>query len=266
MKDKKEIYATFGIEYKAGYINAPIYGWIPVLLLDGNDKLGKGVWTWSTLPTNGSFVVHVNGELVEMAGTCPLKCDGCYADGRGRYRMRNVIESLAKKTFLTRVYMDFVKRAILAQIIADEIKILRIHAAGDFFSDAYLQMWLDIIRACPDTIFWTYTKVTRYEPAFDAFPNANIVKSIIRGHGFNFGHCDYILDTYNALRAAGESVYICRCGIDKNQHCINCKGCMSNKYVLFVEHSTEYKAEKDPLFPVLRAVVESQQSMETEAA
>ena len=41
---------------------------------------------------------------------------------------------------------------------------------------------------------------------------------------------------------------------------------MSNKYVLFVEHSTEYKAEKDPLFPVLRAVVESQQSMETEAA
>ena len=91
------------------------------------------------------------------------------------------------------------------------------------------------------------------------FDNANIVKSVIPHIGVNYGTCEYILGAYETLKAAGLPVYICRCGIDKNQHCTNCKGCSVNKYVLFIEHSTEYKAEKDPLYPVLKAIIESQE-------
>jgi hypothetical protein len=35
---------------------------------------------------------------------------------------------------------------------------IRIHDAGDFFSDAYLEAWLRIARAHPETIFYCYTK------------------------------------------------------------------------------------------------------------
>ena len=56
----------------------------------------------------------------------------------------------------------------------------------------------------------------------------------------------------------GKSVYICRCGVDKNQHCTNCKGCSKNDYVLFIEHSTDYKAENDPCFNELKEIIERQ--------
>ena len=66
---------------------------------------------------------------------------------------------------------------------------------------------------------------------------------------------------YLALRsrkAIGKNVYICRCGIDKNQHCTNCKACSNNDYVLFIEHSTEYKAIDDPCYNEIVELINSQ--------
>lgn len=256
---KQQIYAAFGIEYdpKAGKILSPVFGWINPLLIDGNTKLGKGVWTFSTLAGNGLYNVYIDGAEYAVKGTCVCTCSGCYAM-TGRYRMQTCIVPNARKTILARLHMEFVKAAIIAQIHADKIEYLRVHASGDFFSMEYVNMWRDIIQATPKTVYWTYTKVKEAENAFDDLPNANIVKSVIPGKGANYGHCDYILSCYDFLKEAGKSVYICRCGVDKNQHCTNCKGCSRNDYVLFIEHSTGYIAEKDPLFPVLKNVINSQ--------
>jgi len=151
------------------------------------------------------------------------------------------------------------KRAILAQIEADNIQLLRIHASGDFFSANYIEMWREIVNRCPSCVFWTYTKNPAAEKAFDDYSNINIVRSIIPGVGFNFGKCEYIIKAYHALTAVGKRVYICRCGMDKNQHCTNCRGCTENEFVLFIEHSTGYNAEKDPAFPELCALIERQE-------
>ena len=254
---KKAIYAKHGIEYENGKIFAPLFGWIAPLLVNGNAKLGKGVWTFSTLPTKGMFTVEIAGVVYMIPGTCPCTCAGCYATS-GFYNMPSTIKSNAIKTILAREYLDFVTRAIIAQIEADDIQLLRIHASGDFFNTAYIEAWREIVKASPACVFWTYTKNREAENAFSDLENINIVKSIIPGYGFNFGHCGYIIRLYNALIAAGNSVYICRCGIDKNQHCTNCKGCSKHDFVLFVEHSTEYKAENDPDYPALRALIEAQ--------
>lgn len=254
--NKKAVYAAHGIRYENGKIESPL-GMISPLLIDGNAKLGKGVWTFSTLPGAVDHSATVNGEAVTVRGTCPCTCKGCYAM-TGFYRFSSTVNALALRTILARDYVDFTRRAITAQIIADDIKLLRIHASGDFFSREYVDMWREIAEASPACVFWTYTKVREYESAFDGLDNANIVKSIIPGRGFNFGTCGYILNAYNALVAAGNSVYICRCGVDKNQHCVNCKGCSTHDFVLFIEHSTAYKAEEDPLFPVLREIIEAQ--------
>jgi hypothetical protein len=39
---------------------------------------------------------------------------------------------------------------------------IRIHAAGDFFNQAYFDMWLDIARDNPGIEIWAYTKSIRY--------------------------------------------------------------------------------------------------------
>ena len=264
---KKEIYARYGIEYKAGKINVPVFGWKNPLLVDGNAKIGKGSFHFSTLPTNQIFSVVINGLSYDVKGTCPCSCVGCYAT-KGNYRFQSVKAALAFRTILARDYMSFVENAIKAQIEADNIKLCRIHAAGDFFSLEYAEMWKRIAQAFPDTIFWTYTKNKPCEKIFDGLVNANIVKSVIKVNGingFNFGPCDYIMHCYQVLKKAGKKVHICFCGIEKAaqiepKHCTNCKGCSENEYVLFIEHSTDYQAEKDPLFPELVKLVLSQDS------
>lgn len=257
---KKDLYRENGIEMiKEGSsekILTPL-GYHAPLLKNGNSKVGTNVYTWSTLPGTGTFTATVNGKEVEVKGTCKCDCPGCYAKS-GRYNGSVVIDSNAFNTIIARDYTEFMVKAIIAQVHADKVKLCRIHASGDF-SDSnndtkYLEGWQEIVKACPDTLFWTYTKNPIAENAFNDIPNCNIVKSVIPGIGLNFGHCDYILATYETLKEAGESVYLCKCGFDPNQHCVNCKGCSEHKYVLFVEHSTGYKAEKDPLYPVLRAI------------
>ena len=254
---KVAIYARHGIEYRNGKIKSPIYGWVAPLAVKGNKKIGK-VYHFSTLPTNDEFIVEINGKVEKVQGTCNGKCDNCYAC-TGNYRFSSVRRALAIRTILARLFPDFVKSALMAQIEADKISLFRIHASGDFFSAEYVEMWKEIASAYPACKFWTYTKNKKAESAFDSIPNANIVRSILPCGGFNFGKAGEMLKAYDELKTAGESVYICKCGIDKNQHCDTCKGCSSHKYVLFLLHGDPtYKPESDPDFPKFVAVVSAQ--------
>lgn len=243
--NKKQIYAKHGIEYVNGKIN--YHGkLISELLKEGNSKTGKKVYTWSM--------------LAGKDGTCVCTCQGCYAM-TGFYQMPSVKESLKQNTDIVNNDIEFFYNAISAQLETIGHGEIRIHASGDFMTDRpteYATAWKRIAKENPSFLFWTYTKVKQFENLFDDIPNANIVKSVIDGIGYNFGHCDYIINVYKKLKAMNASVYICRCGIDKNQHCENCKHCATSDFVLFIEHSTAYKAEQDPRFDELKALIESQ--------
>lgn len=256
---KAEIYASHGVQYdaKTQKILAPVFGWIKPLLINGNEKLGKGVYTFSTLAGSREYTCNINGVKWTERGTCSGNCAGCYAQA-GRYVFESVVRCNLVKTYLSRHYPDFVKSAILAQLEADRVELCRIHASGEFIDAAYISIWHDIAESAPDTLFWSYTKNPAAENAFSDLSNINIVKSIIPGFGFNYGKCEYILRVYAALTAAGEQVYICRCGVDPSQHCTNCAGCAKNKYVLFLEHGTGYNAAADPLYSKVKEIIDAQ--------
>lgn len=244
---KKAIYAKHGITYRSSDSKI-LYSpqWIPELLKEGNTKTGKLVYTWSMMPGRN--------------GTCVCDCEGCYATV-GFYKTSSVKASLKRNTDIVNNDIDFFYRAISAQLEIIGSGEIRIHAAGDFNTknpDEYANTWHRIVNENKAFLFWTYTKVKKYESLFDDTENGNIVKSIIDGIGYNFGHCDHIIRVYNMLKKAGKNVWICRCGIDKNQHCQNCKHCATAEFVLFIEHSTDYKAEEDPLFDELKAMIENQ--------
>lgn len=258
LRGKAAVYAKYDIQYKAGKIYCEyLRAWLRPVLVNGNEKLGKGVWTFSTLAGNKLYRFSFEGVEYTELGTCGCSCPGCYAQ-TGCFRFSSVIRSLGIKTMLARFNRDFLRRAILAQIEADHVETLRIHAAGDFFSAGYIAMWHDIIESTPAVKYWSYTKYAPAEHAFDDLPNMNMVPSLIPGAGMNYGRCNYVLQQVQRLQAQGEKVHVCRCGIDAGQHCAGCKGCSENKYVLFIEHSTAYRAEEDPDFIPLRQLIEMQ--------
>ena len=244
---KKEIYSKWGVRFDKDYI---FYNgkWINELLKEGNSKTGKRVYTWSMLPGKN--------------GTCACDCIGCYAQ-TGFYKQQNVIDSLTLNTEIVNNDIAFFQCAISAQLetLQGKVKEIRIHAAGDFNTKnpvEYAETWHKIVKENSSFLFWTYTKMPQFETLFDDTINGNIVKSIIDGIGFNYGHCNYIINTYNKLVSMGANVYICRCGIDKNQHCENCGHCGKADFVLFIEHSTAYKAEKDQMFETLKTIIDNQ--------
>ena len=71
-EQKKEIYAGFGIEIKKDgnteKIFHPVFGWINKLLVDGNQKIGKGCFHFSTLPTNQIYHVVIDGKKANIIG------------------------------------------------------------------------------------------------------------------------------------------------------------------------------------------------------
>lgn len=257
---KREIYEKYGIELtKDGKIVSPV-GNICELLKEGNEKTGKAVYTFSVLPGTEIYEIDISGKVYFVPGTCVCNCTGCYAK-TGHYNHDTTIRSMAINTYLVNNHIDFVKNCIMAQLEYIGRGEIRIHAAGDFNTkdpEKYAAMWYEIAKKNNAFRFWTYTKVKKFETLFDNLKNANIVKSVIPGIGFNFGTCEYIINAYYTLKELGQSVYICRCGIDKAQHCEKCGVCATYKYVLFIEHSTNYKAEKDPLYQKLIEIINNQ--------
>jgi hypothetical protein len=56
---------------------------------------------------------------------------------------------------------DLVKSGISPKIPKD-CKAIRIHAAGDFFNQAYFDMWIALANENPDVEMWAYTKSLQY--------------------------------------------------------------------------------------------------------
>jgi hypothetical protein len=116
------------------------------MLVRGNSKLGKSIWCFS----------------IPAGATCPGKssiCDErCYAQ-KGLFVMPSVRRSHQRNLEATRL-KDFPERMI-EEIRKHKCRVVRIHVAGDYYSTAYVRKWHEIVAACPDVLFFTYTRSWR---------------------------------------------------------------------------------------------------------
>lgn len=235
----------------------------PLPLVDGNDKIGD-VWHASTLPTDEIVTADYNGGVISEKGTCPITCkddDGCVTcyGTKGNYNYESTKFYLIMRTRFLRQHRDIYFMVARYQIETQKINMIRLHATGDFIPGEAAG-WYEIFKDYPYLIGWTYTKcaIRGDIEMLNSLNNFNIVPSCVPGFGFNYGHISYVLKVWAALKRAGKKVYICRCGIDKKQHCDNCTACSQNDYVLFIEHSTAYKAVKDRLYNLIKMVINAQ--------
>lgn len=119
----------------------------PVFLLGmGNRKLGEAIYTF-TLPA---------------VRTCPGRsklCEKvCYAL-RGRLRLA-LDGGRYESKYQASLAPDFVDR-MTREIQSRGCSIVRVHVGGDFYSPEYTRKWAEIVKRCPQTRFFAYTRSWR---------------------------------------------------------------------------------------------------------
>jgi hypothetical protein len=186
------------------------------LLVDGNTKLHKVALF--DLPAD---ITCVNNRLCRNT---------CYALKQQQYRhlysirMKRLEES-RKSTFCDRIIQELQGRPIC-----------RPHSSGDFYLQAYVDKWTTIMRECPNTLFFAYTKTKGIFNFSDmeSLPNVNIISSILPGGELNYNLpilLDILRDKYPTAHVCGATrPYIKGFCMGK------CKVCLTEKMVLFEEH------------------------------
>lgn len=146
----------------------------PRLLKPGNRKLGADVWVWS-LPS---------------AETCPGRTPtcvaNCYSLAWERLRPSNRV-SYQRNLEASR-QKDFARR-LAYEIHEGGYKAVRWHGAGDLYSAAYARKLLWVVRDCPETVFWLYSRswrvpaIARVLAEMAREPNCRVWYSVDRDTG-----------------------------------------------------------------------------------
>ncbi|WP_417750547.1 GP88 family protein [Saccharothrix xinjiangensis] len=132
-----------------------------------------GIYTFSIPALAGRFDDGTPYVTCPAAGVCAAVC---YARV-GTFRFPKVLAKHQRN--LRRILSDLPqwRQDMLAELAAPRFRggrYLRIHDAGDFFSDAYLDAWLAIARATSGMTFYTYTKeVARFKRLVEPDPPLN---------------------------------------------------------------------------------------------
>lgn len=124
-----------------------------------------------------------------LLGTCPGAtdlCDGLSYDRQGRsrfacYAKRGHNSGRAAREYREYVYRCSLTAAFVPMAITELAyatgKAVRVHPAGDFYSDAYVRKWVRIAIACPKVHFWAYTRSWRLPTILTALKKLAQVKN-----------------------------------------------------------------------------------------
>lgn len=181
----------------------------------GNSKVGKGIWTFSTLPGNADhLLVLKDGRLLtDIAGTCSKHCEGCfnggcYAVNSARLHHNAVIQAWGQNTLMLRsgavwkAIDEFIdqknkKYKETGKLDDRRVKIWRINVSGELESCADVKNWNERAKLHPEVIFSVYTK--NYE-AIDQFldNNAENVNKIAPNFIINISQWHHCADAFLA--------------------------------------------------------------------
>ena len=178
-------------------------------------------------------------DLPVSQDICGRLCQGCYAlKAQVRFPTTVMPSRIAK-------YEASLKPDFTQQIINEltntkkRYNYVRVHSAGEFYSQEYLNKWVDIATAMPNITFYAFTKRLK---DFDfnvlkSLPNFVVINSQQFGD-LNYGPVKEILELEKAAKT-----FACPSTLpfDTNTICgITCNYCMTKTAqtngVLFVKH------------------------------
>jgi hypothetical protein len=95
---------------------------------------------------------------LEALKTCPNAgacAQGCFALG-GNYLFKSVKDAQERRLEASK-QNDFVD-AICQELVSLRVGAVRVHDSGDYYSEEYLDKWIQIAKRNPSVIFYSYTK------------------------------------------------------------------------------------------------------------
>jgi len=142
-----------------------------------------------TLPTRKVFVIGNSklGKQVAIFSLPPVKTckvtkwcySNCYAM-KANFQFKTVIEANEDRYQMSK-RKDFVTRAVAELKAMKNVRYVRLHTAGDFYSAEYVMKWMQIAFQCKDKQFLAYTKRYDLKEALEKFnrlPNVHIFESL----------------------------------------------------------------------------------------
>ncbi len=129
---------------------------------------------------------------------------------------------------------------MVKEIIDRNLKVIRIHESGDFYSQEYFNKWRTIANTCPDVTFYAFTKA--FELDFSKAPE-NLV--IIQSYGSKYDEkINPFKNTSRVVEKEDEinkGEYLCPYGKSWFSKCGEiCAYCYSDypevKHVVFLRH------------------------------
>lgn len=142
----------------------------------GNSKIGKTIYSFSTLPGNRDHLLYAKGVLLtDVHGTCSHLCDGCfgacYAVNSARLHHNAVIRAWAENTLLLRNNADKMfdtineyinnanKKYYKTQDPKDcKITLWRWNVSGEIQHVSELALMNELAKQHPEVNFGIYTK------------------------------------------------------------------------------------------------------------
>ncbi|MFE0024122.1 hypothetical protein [Amycolatopsis sp. NPDC059021] len=144
------------------------------LLTQNREMRAIGVWNW-TLPALAARLPDGRTQVTcPAAGVCARIC---YARN-GTYLFPAVKAKHAANLAFVLDDLPGWEAAMIRELSTRRFAgtFIRIHDAGDFFSDAYTWAWCRVMRACPQVTFYAYTKeVRRFKRLVEPDPPGNFL-------------------------------------------------------------------------------------------
>lgn len=159
------------------------------LFTQNKDLKKTGVFGW-TLPAH--WVTLTNGVKFNTCPNAGICAAFCYAKN-GTFMFSNV-----RKAHIEKLELVLNNREKWIELINEELKLkkyinkfIRIHDAGDFFSEQYAIDWINFAKENPQCIFYTYTKEIKLFKDMGSLP-----KNFIVIYSFG-GKQDYLINKEN---------------------------------------------------------------------
>ncbi|MEU5417869.1 hypothetical protein [Streptomyces sp. NPDC020667] len=142
------------------------------LLTQNRQLRAEGIFNWPLPAWAGRFDDGRTYNTCPEAGACAALC---YARN-GTYRFRNVLAAHERNLKMILDSPGEWEEAMAAELAHRRYqgKWVRLHDSGDFFSDAYVDAWMRLMRGAPQVRFYAYTKaVARFRRLVEPNPPAN---------------------------------------------------------------------------------------------
>lgn len=190
------------------------------MLTRGNSKLHKSIFGFSLTP-------------VKSCINCSKCKDTCYAIQS--YKQYPNVKIAWDRNFEMAKDGSFVEHVVAQLSKARSVEVVRIHVAGDFFNQNYINQWNKIVKMFPALKFYAYTKTIGMLDYKEILKNENmnIINSIASDGGVNYGDADRI----DALVKLGYKV--CPATVKSNGKVVcgkDCKICITEDKVAFHQH------------------------------